>query len=96
MQFPGYLKDHASTLSAEDKTRYEAQTKIVAQIVATFEDPSFTDDDPQKGLKVVELMQEVCYSPHIIISCSLTLVSRADARTWVTTVGDHGSPTTGL
>ncbi|KAI1792262.1 Pex19-domain-containing protein [Ganoderma leucocontextum] len=58
-KFPGYLKDHASTLSAEDKTRYEAQSKIVAQIVATFEDSSFSDDDPQKSLKVVELMQEM-------------------------------------
>lgn len=59
LQFPGYLKDNASTLSAEDKTRYEAQSKVVAQIVATFEDPSFKDDDPQKSLKIVELMQEV-------------------------------------
>ena len=53
------MKDNASTLSAEDKTRYEAQSKVVAQIVATFEDPSFKDDDPQKSLKIVELMQEV-------------------------------------
>lgn len=59
LQFPGYLKDNVSTLSAEDKTRYEAQSKVVAQIVATFEDPSFKDDDPQKSLKIVELMQEV-------------------------------------
>ncbi|PIL27093.1 transporter [Ganoderma sinense ZZ0214-1] len=58
-KFPGYLKDHASTLSSEDKTRYEGQSKIVAEIVATFEDPSFKDDDPQKSLKVVELMQEM-------------------------------------
>ncbi|KAI0354082.1 Pex19-domain-containing protein [Trametes cingulata] len=58
-KFPSYLQDNASKLSAEDKTRYEAQSKVVAQIVATFEDPSYTDDDPQKGLKVVELMQEM-------------------------------------
>ena len=58
-QFPSYLKDNASTLSSEDQTRYQAQYKVVAQIVETFEDPSYNDDDPQKGLKVVELMQEV-------------------------------------
>ncbi|KAI0367286.1 Pex19-domain-containing protein [Pilatotrama ljubarskyi] len=58
-KFPSYLQDNASKLSAEDKTRFEAQSKVVAQIVATFEDPSYTDDDPQKGLKVVELMQEM-------------------------------------
>ena len=53
------MKDNASTLSSEDKTRYEAQSKVVAEIVAIFEDPSCSDDDPMKGLKVVELMQEV-------------------------------------
>ena len=65
-QFPSYLKDNDATLSAEDKTRYASQSKVVAQIVATFEDPSYTDDDAQKGLKIVELMQEVrilCGSP---------------------------------
>ncbi|KAI0746308.1 Pex19 protein family-domain-containing protein [Daedaleopsis nitida] len=58
-KFPSYLKDNASTLSTEDKTRYDAQYKVVQQIVAAFEDPSYTDDDPQKGLKIVELMQEM-------------------------------------
>ena len=46
-------------MSAEDKSRYDAQYKIVAQIVAMFEDPSYSDEDAEKGLKIVELMQEV-------------------------------------
>ncbi|KAI0777428.1 Pex19-domain-containing protein [Trametes elegans] len=58
-KFPSYLKDNASTLSAEDKKRYDSQSKVVTQIVTIFEDPSYTDDDPQKGLRVVELMQEM-------------------------------------
>ncbi|KAL1938770.1 hypothetical protein VTO73DRAFT_11373 [Trametes versicolor] len=58
-KFPSYLKDNATTLSDEDKTRFAAQSKVVAQIVATFEDPSYTEDDPVKGLKIVELMQEM-------------------------------------
>ncbi|KAJ3003824.1 hypothetical protein NUW54_g2654 [Trametes sanguinea] len=58
-KFPSYLEDNASKLSEEDKKRYVAQSKIVAEIVATFEDPSYSDEDPQKGLKVVELMQEM-------------------------------------
>ncbi|RPD56534.1 Pex19-domain-containing protein [Lentinus tigrinus ALCF2SS1-7] len=58
-KFPSYMKDNDATLSAEDKTRYVSQAKVVAQIVATFEDPSYADDDPQKGMKVVELMQEM-------------------------------------
>lgn len=91
MQFPGYLKDHASTLSAEDKTRYEAQSKVVAQIVATFDDPSFTNDDPQKSLRVVELMQEVRSSFRTYRPYHSTLLCRTDARAWVTANGDHGS-----
>ncbi|TBU28206.1 Pex19-domain-containing protein [Dichomitus squalens] len=58
-KFPGYLKEHDATLSAEDKTRYQTQFKIVAQIVTIFEDPSYSEDDPQSGVKVVELMQEM-------------------------------------
>ncbi|OJT06002.1 Peroxisome biogenesis protein 19-1 [Trametes pubescens] len=58
-KFPSYLEDNALTLSDEDKTRFAAQSKVVAQIVATFEDPSYTEDDPVKGLKIVELMQEM-------------------------------------
>ena len=46
-------------MSAEDKSRYGAQYKIVAEIVAMFEDPSDSDEDAEKGLKIVELMQEV-------------------------------------
>lgn len=53
------MKDNAATMSAEDKTRYDAQYKIVTQIVAAFEDPSYSDEDAEKGLKIVELMQEV-------------------------------------
>ena len=58
-QFPGYLKEHNASLSAEDKTRYEAQFKIVGEIVTIFEGPGYSEDDPDSGLRVVELMQEV-------------------------------------
>ena len=58
-QFPSYLEDHANTLSAEDKTRYAAQSKVVTQIVAAFETPNYSDGDPAQGLHIIELMQEV-------------------------------------
>ncbi|KAH9915458.1 Pex19-domain-containing protein [Epithele typhae] len=58
-KFPGYIKEHESTMSAEDKTRYESQYKVVGQIVGTFEDASYSDEDAEKGLKIVELMQEM-------------------------------------
>ncbi|KAI0666461.1 Pex19 protein family-domain-containing protein [Trametes maxima] len=58
-KFPSYLQDNAAKLSAADKSRYESQRAVVAQIVATFEDASYSDDDPEKSLKVIELMQKM-------------------------------------
>ncbi|KAI0828514.1 Pex19-domain-containing protein [Trametes gibbosa] len=58
-KFPSYLQDNSATLSAEDKKRFDSQSKLVTQIVTIFEDPSYTEDDPEKGLKVVELMQQM-------------------------------------
>lgn len=58
-QFPGYMQEHEATLSTEDKTRYQNQLEKVTQIVAVFEDPSYTDGDQEKGAKVVALMNEV-------------------------------------
>ncbi|KAH9896484.1 Pex19 protein family-domain-containing protein [Cubamyces lactineus] len=58
-KYPSYLKDNASKMSADDHKRYTSQSKVVAQIVAIFESPAYTDDDTQAGLKVVELMQEM-------------------------------------
>ena len=58
------MKDNAATMSAEDKMRYDTQYKIVTQIVTAFEDPSYSDEDAEKGLKIVELMQEVRPSAH--------------------------------
>ena len=58
-QYPSYLKDNASKMSAEDHKRYTSQSKVVAQIVAIFESTNDTDEDTQARMKVVELMQEV-------------------------------------
>ncbi|KAI0644010.1 Pex19 protein family-domain-containing protein [Trametes meyenii] len=58
-KFPSYLEDNAAKLSAADKSRYESQRTVVAQIVTTFEDASYSDDDPEKSLKIIELMQKM-------------------------------------
>ncbi|OBZ78334.1 Peroxisome biogenesis protein 19-1 [Grifola frondosa] len=58
-KFPSYLKENASKLSAEDKKRYDLQYIVVTKIVAVFDDPTYSDEDMQKGIKVVELMQEM-------------------------------------
>jgi len=55
-KFPKYLSDNAATLSEEDKKRYESQQRIVTEIVAVFEDPTYSPDSQEKGVKVVTLM----------------------------------------
>lgn len=65
LQFPGYIKEHETTLSVEDKTRYQNQLQKVTEIVAIFEDPSYADDDYEKNAKVVNLMNEV--SRHLLV-----------------------------
>ncbi|KIP02759.1 hypothetical protein PHLGIDRAFT_32078 [Phlebiopsis gigantea 11061_1 CR5-6] len=58
-KFPAYLKDNAATLKEEDKTRYAAQQKIVAEIIEVFEDPSYAPDNAEQGVKVVTLMNNM-------------------------------------
>ncbi|TFK47301.1 Pex19 protein [Heliocybe sulcata] len=58
-KFPSYLSDNASSLSPDDKSRYEAQYHCVTKIVQIFEDPSYSEEDTEKGKQVVELMNEM-------------------------------------
>jgi len=53
------LKENAEKLSSEDKDRYENQYQRVTQIVALFEDPSYSDEDKEKTGRVVALMNEM-------------------------------------
>ncbi|GAB1211758.1 hypothetical protein ATERTT37_000882 [Aspergillus terreus] len=46
-------------VSAEDMARYESQAVIVSQIVAKFEEPGYTDEDPKCREYVWEKMQEM-------------------------------------
>ncbi|KAI0725203.1 Pex19-domain-containing protein [Fomitopsis betulina] len=58
-KFPAYLKEHDSTLSADDKKRYDAQYTCVSKLITIFEDSSYSDSDPAKGAQVVTLMTEM-------------------------------------
>ncbi|KDQ51862.1 hypothetical protein JAAARDRAFT_40687 [Jaapia argillacea MUCL 33604] len=58
-KFPSYLVDNASTISSEDKKRYDSQFIYVKKIVAIFEDPTYKDDDTEKGAVIVNLMNEM-------------------------------------
>lgn len=64
LQFPGYLAEHKATLKPEDKKRYESQQRIVTEVLAIFEDPSYNPDDEEQGVRVVTLMNAVCPIAH--------------------------------
>ena len=58
-QFPSYLIENEHKLSQQDKDRYTKQQKTVAQIIAVFEAKDYSEEDPEAGLKVMALMNEV-------------------------------------
>ncbi|THH27139.1 hypothetical protein EUX98_g7046 [Antrodiella citrinella] len=58
-KFPSYIRDNAAKIKPDDMKRYEAQQVLVAQIVEIFEAPTYSDDDPTQGVKVVGLMNEM-------------------------------------
>lgn len=58
-QFPKYLANPPQPLSTEDRDRYEKQLVCVKRIVAVFDDPSYSDSNPESNKIVVDLMSEV-------------------------------------
>ncbi|KAH7925248.1 Pex19-domain-containing protein [Leucogyrophana mollusca] len=58
-KFPDYLATHAATLSAQDKTRYDAQIVCIRRLLEVFEAKDFKDEDEQAKEKIVELMGEL-------------------------------------
>ncbi|KII85650.1 hypothetical protein PLICRDRAFT_56871 [Plicaturopsis crispa FD-325 SS-3] len=58
-KFPGYLKEHAATLSTDEKTRYDAQLSRVNAIVGVFDTPGYDEKDEETSLKIVTLMNEM-------------------------------------
>ncbi|RXW17355.1 hypothetical protein EST38_g8504 [Candolleomyces aberdarensis] len=57
--FPPYLAKPPKPISDEDRERYGKQLICVNKIVAIFEQPSYSDSDPEAGKQVVELMSEM-------------------------------------
>lgn len=59
-QFPEYLTKNSSTISSEDKTRFDAQISCIKRLLDEFEAKTYRDDDEKAREKIVELMTEVC------------------------------------
>lgn len=59
-QFPEYLAGNASTISTEDRTRFEAQIACIKRLLDEFEAKTYRDNDEEARARIVELMGEVC------------------------------------
>ena len=58
-KYPGWLEKNKDTLSKEDLKRYQEQQAYVAEMVAKFEEPSFSDSNSADRQYIVERMQKV-------------------------------------
>ncbi|KAK7689685.1 hypothetical protein QCA50_007480 [Cerrena zonata] len=58
-KFPSYLKENASKIKPEDQKRYLAQQELVIQILAIFDDPSYSEENVELSAKVSTLMNEM-------------------------------------
>ncbi|KAG9120939.1 Peroxisome chaperone and import receptor, partial [Ceratobasidium sp. 392] len=57
-KFPAYFDEHPE-LSEEDKKRFKSQQVLVKKIIAVFEKPDYSDDNPEMGKEVLELMNQM-------------------------------------
>jgi peroxin-19 len=58
-KFPAWIEENRAKTSAEDMKRYEEQSKLADEIVAKFEDPSFSDSNPADRQYIMDKMQKV-------------------------------------
>jgi len=58
-KFPGYLAENENKLSPDVKDRYTKQQRTISQIIAIFEAKDYSEEDPEIGLKVMSLMNEM-------------------------------------
>ena len=98
IQFPEYLESNRAIMPTDDQVRYDKQYSIVGQVVAIFETPDYSDDDPATTAEIVSLMSEVSCL-HWFFPFHRTRAdnqSRVDARVWFSSSRDHGSFATWL
>lgn len=78
-KFPGWLEKNRDKTSEDDLKRYEAQQKLVKEIVDKFEEPTYSDGNAVDREYIVGRMQKVCNTSLCIGSTSmiqlLTLVT---------------------
>jgi len=63
-KFPEWLEKNGAKTPAEDLKRYEEQQALVKEIVAKFEEPTYSDSNTQDREYIVERMQKVSRTNH--------------------------------
>ncbi|KAF7297168.1 hypothetical protein MIND_00949900 [Mycena indigotica] len=58
-KFPPYLQSPPAPIPADDRKRYEDQLDRVKSILALFDSPTYSDEDPKSRESVVALMAEM-------------------------------------
>lgn len=58
-KFPGWMEKNGKTLNKEDKDRYEEQQRLVAEMVAKFEEPTYKDENVADREYIVDRMQKM-------------------------------------
>jgi peroxin-19 len=63
-KFPGWMEKNKEKTPAEDLKRYEEQQALVKEIVAKFEESTYTDSNTADREYIVERMQKVSWNRH--------------------------------
>ena len=58
-KFPEWMEKNAATVSEEDRKRYEEQQVLVKEILAKFDEPSYSDTNAADREYIVDRMQKV-------------------------------------
>lgn len=58
-KFPAWMRTNRDQVSDDDRRRYDEQQVLVAEIVAKFEQPDYSDDNAAHREYIVERMQKV-------------------------------------
>lgn len=55
--YPAWIKDNVGKVSTEEMARYSEQYRVVREIVAKFDSPGYSDDNPADKAYITERMQ---------------------------------------
>lgn len=65
-KFPTWMQKNESSVKADDLKRYQAQQRLVGEIVEKFNEKGYSDSNPVDREFIVERMQQVIYSVRLM------------------------------